>query len=362
MKKLIAGLCVILASHPGWASNYQQEPELVETMDEHVLKNAWKVWPWEYNTDVSSKFVKAGNIGKDNYSGACSFQGAIVAVVATEIYENGAKFCTRQIQSAGSGQKHWIDFYDFDGAPIKVAKTSTTWVDTGNKFEYKCETFCKPNYFGDKCDQTKGQCLDKTFTLPGTAQYLTQPYYCDATAYITTSTQVTFSQNINSTKDHSNLLVLGVLEAKNHGIIVAPVAINANKYNDSNLYIAGTSSNNDKTSLLCAPGYVYNNDKTDCVPGPVCKLDNLCNGFSANDYKPTTTDLELDGDCYKFKCQSGYKLNSANKCVANNGDGGGGGDTNKYTMPDMFRCWKCISNFKECLSGTVDAQTCTVSN
>lgn len=332
MKKTLIFFCTLLAMAPCFGKDYKEPYE----KDEDIYKTNWK-FRWTDGVPVPSEFIKAGSLGTDYNTGACgNDEGAIVAIIATKIYENGAKFCTRQIQAANDKGYAWIDFYDFDGASImeKIPHTTeggspapSSWKNTGEKYSYKCETVCKPGYFGSMCNSQTGNIdddIDYTTALSaGTNEYVTYNYYCNTTNYIKTNGQdVFFKQMVEDTAqdyDHAHVAVLGVLETKQHSITVAPIRVNTVSRNRNKSWIGSLSLYGGKT-VLCAPGYVLNDTKDDCVrgnpdqdpPDPDQGGGGLDNNLPPEDSIPISKQQLVRGknfnqECWKILTYDGYQ-------------------------------------------------------
>ncbi len=311
MKKFFILICGILfVTNAFGGDTTPREPQKVD----ESLRNKWGLYPWIFNTDLSGKFMYAGRIGKSNQFGTCGTndEGAGVAIIATNIFKNGngAEFCGRQIQAHREGYS-WIDFYDT------------------KDYNQKCFTFCKSGHYGVECNQTTfSQCDDKDYTsefpnIMGAADdWLdTTDKYCHDTSKIKTEITPVFHYVIDKNND-SQVYVLGVTSIKPHGIIVGPVQIAA-KRKHSGSWISSVMGNGN-TFALCAAGYIPNSNNSDCVPGPSCaseaeKLNNLCSGFSKDNYKSDEHSLVYNnnGKCYNVRCQNhkGFSSEYNRTCI-----------------------------------------------
>lgn len=310
MKKFFILICGILCATNALGT----EPRYPQKVDD-TLRDKWGLYPWEFNKDLSDYFMASWMLGENHQAGTCGpyDEGAGIAIIATDIFSNGygAEFCTRQIQ-ANNDSYSWIDFYNT------------------KDYNQKCFTFCKSEHYGVKCNQTTfSQCDDKDYTgefpnIMGAADdWLdTTDKYCHDTSKIKTETTPVFHYVIDKNND-SQAYVLGVISVKPHAIIVGPVQIAAKRQNNRDSWISSVKGNG-KQFALCAAGYIPNSNNSDCVPGPSCaseaeKLNNLCSGFSKDNYKSDEHSLEYNnnGKCYNVRCQNhkGFSSEYNTTCV-----------------------------------------------
>ena len=170
-------------------------------------------------------------------------------------------------------------------------------------------------------------------------------------------------------------VVLGVLEVKEHGLVVAPVQIEGRRTGTQFLgnrsYIRTVMSNNRKT-LLCADGFEPNSNGTDCVKTSWCdtkkQLDNLCEGYTSgynseqhklvksSKYTQVGTNGNISinrvATCYYFTCAAnGYGFKSVNDKTCVECEGGAlayiknDGTCGKCTKGEIAKnthdgCWK----------------------
>ena len=319
MKKFFIILCGLLVTGNAFGAKELQTPSVVSD----TLKYAWYISPWEFNRDLTNKFMQSWMIGETHQSGACGTndEGAGVAIIATNIFSNGqgAEFCTRQIQSANAGRKSWIDFY--------ATK------------DYQCAVFCKSGFYGPRCDNTGTPKCDHTdytswFDNIADAKFLdTTSKYCNDKSKIKTSDTPVLHAVLNQNSGtFSQVIVLGVLEVKPHAIIVGPVDIHANRkaHSTSSSWISSVKGNGNQ-KVLCAAGWVANSDETDCIPGPSSScattetmLNNLCPGFNQSNYTSSEHSLNYDSgkNCYYFQCQTNKGFRSQNDRTCVECDGG----------------------------------------
>lgn len=304
MRKFLIAICGILVATGALGAKSQKSPNPVTD----AIKQSWG-WGGNYNQSVAGEFMDADYLNQRH--GACGRdEGAGVAIIAHKIWEHGGYFCTTQIQSANAGGKSWIDFYK---------RTDNI---------YKCETICMPGYYGTKCEKTGvGDCNDganKDYTsdLDNVIDNskLDKTDGCE-TGVITSDIDVfRYVSNSNNNR-HSNVHVLGVIERKEHGVIVGIIQVNANRRSNHYSYIADVYSDG-QTKLLCAEGYVANSNKTDCIPGPLCatdedKLNNMCPGFSGYDSSQHSLKHDAAKSCYYFRCKNnkGFQSELSRTCI-----------------------------------------------
>ena len=268
----------------------------------------------DYNTSLGTSLYKNLNqqLGKpttDNH-GTYGDEGAIVLIIARDIYEHGGNFCMTQIQAANDEdcQKYtWLDYYDY---PDK----------------YKCEVLCRDGFNGQTCsEQPSSNCLDSHNELIFGDD--TQKKDGRNTDQITE--RVTVLSRINSENNNSDTkathIVLAVVEQKDHGVIVSPVKIIGERYKDSSdkqlkTYIKSIQSNNQKT-LLCAQDYKPNDNNTDCeliesCHGQYDKCEDEKRNFDSNKHEWKTRTMSGGKICRYIVCKSGYGLDNDNEtCI-----------------------------------------------
>ena len=259
------------------------------TIDVYSAKPKYAFAPdWQFNT-------KAGTYGT-NGAGA---EGSIVAIIARDIWKNGGRFCTTQIQAAESGSNDWIDYH-------------------GISSKYKCENICRPEYSGDKCAEHKFDCdhmnvnylndLDNVKNaslrlLDGKQEYnITK--YVDVFHYLN-----------DNASNYSYAMVLGVLDRRQHSVLVAPVRVLAD---DGKMDSARAKSG--APILLCAPGYIASDSITkDCIPAPQCGGSDkpLCPNETADGYQEDQHEWQIGDTCKKFRCKNnkGFKSENDKTCV-----------------------------------------------
>ena len=303
MKKFFVVLCGIFIV--GNAFGASRSPEI---NDDYLID--WKVGQ-PYDKDVSDTFTKPEYL--HNREGTYGDgEGAIVAFVAREIYRNGAKFCATQIQAANENwnDHSWIDYYDND---------------------FPCQPVCKSGYTGEKCDEiwspSEPNCVLSDFTKTTFAKSILDKIKTSGKSQglITeTDMQVFYHEPGYGLGENRNAwdTVLGVVEIKQHGLVVVPIRIQGRRtgmWPAYRSYIVNVHSN-DQPTLLCANGYVESNG--DCIKSPQCenveKLAQMCHGYAKDDYVSAEHELKTGtGGCTYFRCMDhkGFKSDSDKTCV-----------------------------------------------
>lgn len=348
MKKIIVAICgIILAGGAFAAPEHYQYPK-----QRFYSPDVWKAYNngASYNTPIDSTLYKnlANQIGKDSH-GTHDDEGAIVLIIARDIYDNGGNFCMTQIQAANqNGRRYtWLDYYDYSG-------------------KYKCKTLCRPGFYGADCSKTgtpsscDTEILDfGDYTKKTSGEWVGQ---------ITNKTKVfvysnSEAQSSDTTATHR---ILAVVKQMPHGVIVSPVEVIGDRYRPGDLngiysYIKSVYSNGQEF-LLCAQGYEANSSKTDCVKPTWCDkktmLDNLCDGYTTSQYREGEHKLvDGEGNCEDktvIRCAyDGYgfdKSSSDRTCIPCN-------ENRKFGIDSDGVCQKCTTtgdyfNGIECAHGT----------
>lgn len=333
MKKFIIAVCgIFISCQTTFAAS--REPKITDA------KEAWDI-SGGYNTNVRDSFTYSKYIPdnqsdmdtkqKGTYGGG---EGAIVAFIARSIYENGGYFCATQIQAANENwnNHNWLDYYDRnnDGAI------------------YPCKTVCKPGWGGNKCEKQVSAdnitCDDEDFMMNffKKDKLGKRREKGKEIGRITENVEVFDIEHTNGVgnKDAYDV-VLGVINVKKHGIVVAPVRIHGRRQGEYPNYrsrIKDVQSNN-SSILLCATGYVEQNG--DCVKSSYCtemgKYDNMCPGYKKENYNEELHVLKtkevnisignglavgggnVNNKCTFFECKEGYALEQGDttnaKCV-----------------------------------------------
>ena len=301
MKKFIIAICgVMLAGGAiGADPEHYQEP-FKKTFNSDI----WKAFGLEYNDSLDSSLYSDLNkqIGKisNTTRGTHSDDGAVVLIIARDIYEHGGNFCMTQIQAANeNGYRYtWLEYYDY---PSK----------------YLCEPLCIPGYYGTGCKQEGIADTCNTSELDfGEYVKKTSGEWNDR---ITTDVKVFRFDNSVGGSDTTTAKhrVLAVTKRMSHGVIVQPVEIVGERYQSGTgdgkySYIKSVHSNG-QDFLLCAEGYKANNDRTDCIFADElvdkCEFESrrFCEGFSESNFKSDqhAWDIDPDENCNYFVCKAG---------------------------------------------------------
>jgi len=352
MKKFVLAICgVMIATNAMGAAREHVKLNVVPDN----LKWSWGLGSWNENNkkDLAGEFMPLNMIGGTHQNGACNTdEGSGLAIIATDIFTNGngAEFCTRQIQSANGGGKSSIDIY--------VTK------------DYHCEVFCKPGFYGNKCERTQIQTDDCNDNRDYTSVFddiknrqdvlweSLNNKNCDDTSKIKTDITPAFESVIEQGNGKTSYaVVLGVKEVKEHAIVVVPVQIDAKMKNRNNSWIEAVYTKSGETFVLCAPGYELNDDKTDCVVHSWCTgVNKLCPGENENLFREDMHEWgtkSVEGQtCRYITCKSGTGFkddNSGSKtCIPCE-------QTRKQGVKDDI-CKKCDDGqfFKNKREGCVD--------
>lgn len=301
MKKFIIAICgVILTCEAMGASQ--------EVAQLSPYPNDWKLTgPYNKLPNPTNEYVfydrNYSQFGKNEIKGTYgNDEGAMVALMAQEIYKNGAKICATQIQAANA---------DF---------TASIWIDYHfDKDKHKCITLCKSGWSGSKCEKheisTESCDSAPTFgTESGTyfAGQLTKLLTSGKDNYkITKSVHVFDQDNYFNTSDSREAysVVLGVVRNLTHGLKVAPVKIDVERSRTWNGTVTSwitSAKTNGITTILCAAGYVEQNDNCvlaeECQPGYKKTCNGYETGFSEDQH---TWDIDTENDCKYFICKAG---------------------------------------------------------
>ena len=309
MKKFLIALCGILVIGNALAGpSHYQVPHYVGL----GISNSWKATGGNYTNSLSGSSLytdlatQMSKVSSSNH-GTHDDEGAVVLIMARKIYANGGDFCTTQVQAANhNGRRYtWIDYYDYPG-------------------KYKCETLCRRGYWGPGCAKTgtPDSChTDKldfgTLTKKTTGGWDYQK---------TNSIDVFLEDNAEaSTRKTAEQWILAVVKKMDHGVIVSPVSVIAERYQDSGKksYITSVNSRGQEV-LLCARGYEPNASGTDCQEPSWCRqqrdFDKLCPEYSTSDYQSDIHKVEYDAfnKCNVIRCDYdnyGFKSKNDLTCI-----------------------------------------------
>lgn len=294
-KKFFVILCGACVATGAWASpEHYLEPKQT-SID---IVNAWHAAGGQYYIDPLSTYSLYDNLSaqmtkvSSTNHGTHDDEGAVVLIIAHNIYANGGEFCMTQVQAANqNGRRYtWIDYYEYPG-------------------KYKCETLCRPGYWGTGCAQTgtPPDCdTDKldfgTYTKKTDGEWENR-----ITGNVYAFSRDNAEATSVTTAEH---WVLAVVKKMDHGVIVSPISVEAERYQSGTgdgkfSWITSVKSNKQEV-LLCAQGYEPNATKTDCQEPAWCPqkkaLSNLCPGYSAEGYNSENHKLVSNGSCYIIRC------------------------------------------------------------
>lgn len=311
MRKIIIAICgVMLACGAmGEPSRYGKPKKYSSTSGGDVWKSG--VYSTSYTTPLDSVLYpdladQMSKISSDIH-GTWNDEGAIVLIVARDIYDNGGNFCMTQIQAANeNGTRYtWLDYYQYPG-------------------KYECEVLCRSNFWGPGCQKTgKPGCSSVGEINFGAYEKKTSG---EDEHKITDKIQTFLAYNAEAEADTTAThRVLVVTKKMNHGVIVSPVEIIGERYqsgtgNGKFSYIKSVHSNG-QTFLLCAENYEPNGNGDDCELSSWCGGDiRICSDETRTfDESKHDWDTKNDKDgriCKFITCKSGYGLKEDNQtCI-----------------------------------------------
>ena len=291
MKKFFIILCGILIMGDAVA-RIMFTPQSVN----HNIASAWKSGGI-YENELTDEYPKLAEQLNNETGTFGTDEGAIVLVMARKIYDNGGEFCATQIQAANINGRRYI------------------WIDYIKDDKFFCNTVCKPGFFGANCSKSSGVVAVNNNKLNfGTFDVITSG---KETNIITEETQVLSSINRKKSDIRTAAhVVLGMVKLLDHGMIVAPIEIVAERdltgSGGIHSRIISAKSNGGNT-LLCRAGYYANADETDCVSRAQHVTETLCDGFDGYNETVHTKYTPSGSSCSKFFCsQSGYGFKSQN--------------------------------------------------
>ncbi len=339
MKKFFVALCGMFAFGTVFAappSNYYEPDNSAKS-----YMSDWKV-SGNYNQSIDDSFYSNLNGRKlsswvctndssgckithdsDGIAGTTNDEGAVVLDIAREIYKNGAKFCTTQIQAANrNGRQYvWLDYH------------------SNNNYDASCKTYCKQGYDPEtNCDErlTEDSC-DSIKTYPFLSHDVIRQG--GSSGRFTTEMQVfSFANETgagasnepagNKFTKHVVLGIIGKDSEDGVGIKVAPIEITGRRGGSPMQSWIYSVKHNNNITVLCPQGYALNSGV--CVKTSTCeaaeRLDNLCPSFSTG-YKEDEHELKLVDGCWEYRCkQDGYGFKSSTdktctQCVVSKGTG-----------------------------------------
>lgn len=137
---------------------------------------------------------------------------------------------------------------------------------------------------------------------------------------ITTKIPVFYYEN-DYEDEKSYAVVLGVIKRMKHGVIVAPVRVNAKDRGEIE-----SAYSTVKTTLLCAPGYTSNSTGDDCVLASICnpssgnpELSDWCDGWDNFAFSENSHKIVIEDGCKKYRCRNenfGFETLDNKRCVS----------------------------------------------
>lgn len=284
-------------------------PDIVVKTVSDAVKDAWGMKDTSGDKGGSrGDFIQEGGLGKTKH-GTYNDEYALAAAVATQIVENGARFCPKQIQCTNKGGRQYsrMHFYDLN-----------------NYSDGNCLWLCKGNFSGANCsdenvfatDQNTATVKDKLFS--GLSMKTSGGRLNDTGGNI----QV-FHKAKDSIK-YEDLVALGVVKYLQHGVIASPIYLlceeeGSGPKNVSYMQVASTYTA-DKQVLLCETGYKPNNAETDCVAhtqdlataeqflteNPDGDEKKFCEGVDKTQFNSSVHELYSDS-CVRIKCRDTTK-------------------------------------------------------
>lgn len=237
---------------------------------------------------------------------------AIVLDIAREIYRNGAKFCTTQIQGANKNgrQYTWVDYY------------------SNTNYDSKCKVYCKPGF--DPATNCEDPIDSSICEEPDYGIFVLHDVIgsggedgriTDKMELFSFLNETGRSDQYKPVGEHTaKHVVLGIIknEENQKGVIVGPIEITAKRGGNPHqswIYSAKFGSN---TTVLCPQGYVANQQAKKCEPNSVCaKVEEeasivMCSQYATGYNETDHTRIYNDsGKCWEYKCKlSGYGFKS----------------------------------------------------
>lgn len=284
------------------------------------IKKAWGYTP--NNTIVTSgsagEFIVDGDLSKGS-RGTWSDEGAIVAVIGTQINEHGGYFCPYQLQCANKKKNTtvWFEYYQAAGYSSD-----------------KCAWLCERGYSGPNCE--KQYYVDNATDGVDVIKKLSKGVHRHTSGeddLIRRENNVTgfneyywLNRTNNKDKAEQNV-ILGIVRFLENGVIAAPVLVGCDwdSWNGVVSWVTrvGTMSNTRK--LLCKQGFQPNEDNTDCILANQAMLEStnpvFCGNFPESDFDIKLHRLHKSNisNCYIYVCKDPDKAfpeaGKTNECV-----------------------------------------------
>ncbi|MBQ6027569.1 MAG: hypothetical protein IJL21_03405 [Alphaproteobacteria bacterium] len=327
MRKIIVAICGMFITIISFAApGHYATPDGTSNFGDawHFNENA------TYNVDIGTSFYselseqicKKEDCSVESGQGTYNDERAIVLDVAREIYKNGAKFCTTQIQGANANgwSYTWIDYY------------------SNSNYDNKCRVYCKPGYDPESnCDKKlSGEiCDDPDYGMFNEHKIINAGKgetgrFTKDMAVFSVDNETGSSDSNPKTAKH---VVLGIIkkDESGNGVLVAPIQIIAKRAHnpiESWIYSASYQESLAAVTVLCPQGFQVDNSEK-CVLTPKCKQEQqdaendalpMCSGYGHYDAMQHTIKIQSTGGnkCKYYRCKEsnyGFEKGSQHKCV-----------------------------------------------
>ena len=307
MKKFIIAICGVMLAGGAIGADRYREPITYSSTD----TDSWPSWESDYNQVLGSTIYKdleiqmLQTLPADH--GTWIDEGAVVLIIARDIYEHGGNFCMTQIQAANANTRRytWLDYYDYPT-------------------EYDCTRLCIPSFSGSECKSTSKPDCSRVSDSLNFGKYKKKTNGKDDNQITGTIKTLGFLNSQASTDTIATHKVLVVTKKMDHGVFVSPVKIIGERYQSGTghgkySYVKSVESNGQEI-LLCAEGYTANSGKTDCIEDPRCQYTyDYCDDIDPSDYSDDEKYEQVydtEKECYKFECNTdnGYAKDSDGNC------------------------------------------------
>lgn len=269
-----------------------------------------RAWGYDRNTNVETlgtygDFIIDGSLTRQSV-GTWSDEGAIVAVIATQVNEHGGYFCPYQIQCANKRKNthSWTLYYQPNGFNAS-----------------KCAWLCEAGYSGSGCQKayhvdTSMETVDVIKNLRNGITRKTSGkdqdnYEGNVTGFNTWYKLVHTNANDFGEQD----VILGAVKFLDHGIIAAPVLVGCDwdNWKDVTSWVGKVGLMSNTQKLLCKQGYRPNKTNSDCelATQDVLEKDNpvFCGNFPESGYNANLHRLvkKTDDNCNIYVCKDPNK-------------------------------------------------------
>lgn len=288
----------------------------------------------DFGDKTPGAFVIAGGLGKEAPRGTWKDEKAIVGVIAMEIVEHGGYFCPIQLQCANK-----------DSGKLRKSSWSTYYYPSGYSAE-KCVWLCKPGYTGIECaEQTNifaGLAAETNTTglFSGISLKTSGNGSGGIESLVPGFASWGYKGDLNKAIEQKEKdVLLGVVEFKKHGVMVAPVSIECAEDGKESFVNRVATYSNYTPQLLCAEGYGLDSTATDCVPltEEILNLQKemngtsgqpkkqMCSGWTDSGYDSAIHSIDSTGECIKFMCKD---------------------KTKAFPAPGNYECMECAGSVR----------------